>query len=69
MNRRDFLKRLGLGASAVTLSPMLDLAAIVEASSVVLVEDPFVMYVTFQWVMLFDMPAYCGRIDDIGLSE
>lgn len=35
MTRRDFLARLGLGAAAVALSPLLDLAEILPAPSVV----------------------------------
>lgn len=35
MNRRDFLRALGLGASACALSPLLDLAPISAAPSTV----------------------------------
>lgn len=34
MNRRDFLKRLGGAAATIALSPMLDLAEVIEPLSI-----------------------------------
>lgn len=61
MDRRDFLRRLGGAAAAVTLSPLLDLAPILPAPSAALVPEPFVAWVTLRWNLIVDNPAYCAR--------
>lgn len=50
MNRRDFLQRLGLGAAAVALSPMLDLAEILPAPSVV-ESDYLIAVAQIKWMV------------------
>lgn len=39
MTRRDLLRRLGLGAAAISLSPLLDLADIVTPPAAAVVAD------------------------------
>ena len=50
MNRRHVLTALGIGAGAVVLSPMLDLAPIWEAPSLTAVRGPY---------------AYATAVDDL----
>lgn len=51
MNRRDFLQRLGLGAATVALSPMLDLAEILPAPSVVVEGDYLYAVAQIKWMV------------------
>lgn len=44
MNRRDFLTRLGLGAAAVALSPMLDLAEIIPGPELLAIPADVIEY-------------------------
>lgn len=47
MNRRDFLTRLGLGAAAVALSPLLDLAEVIAPPAVALDAGQYVYQIKF----------------------
>ena len=63
MNRRDFLKRLGLGAAVVSLSPMLDLAEILPAPEPI--QEEFVYYMTMAFNMYVQNPRMLGYITGI----
>lgn len=54
MNRRDFLKRLGLGTATVALSPMLDLAEILPAPEPI--QEEFIYYMTMTFNMYVQNP-------------
>lgn len=63
MNRRDFLKRLGIGVAAVSLSPMLDLAEITIPPEPV--QEEFVAYITMTFNMYVQNPRQLGIITGI----
>lgn len=64
MNRRDFLKRLGGAAAALTLSPLLDLAPIEPVVEAVCYEQyEFVIYVMYN--LMTDNPRRLGVLTAI----
>lgn len=63
MNRRDFLKRLGIGVAAVSLSPMLDLAEIVIPPEPI--QEEFVYYFITTFNMYVQNPRCLGIITGI----
>lgn len=64
MTRRDFLKRLGLAASAVALSPMLDLASIETVVEAVCYE-PYEYQVIYMFNIMTHNPRRLGMISSI----
>lgn len=64
MNRRDFLKRLGLGVGVVALSPLLDLAPIEPAVEAVCCSEPYTIII-YSINMLCDSPRRLGVITGI----
>jgi hypothetical protein len=63
MNRRDFLKRLGLGTAVISLSPMLDLAEIIIPPEPI--QEEFVYYMTMTFNMYISNPRYSAIITGI----
>ena len=61
MTRRDLLKRLGLGAAAITLSPLLDLADIVAPPAAALVVDADYFMAVGQIKYMVNMVVYNPR--------
>lgn len=55
MTRRDLLKRLGLGAAAISLSPLLDLADIVTAPEAIAIDaveyDQLLAVAQIKWLV------------------
>lgn len=65
MNRRDFLKRLGLGVAGISLSPVLDLAEIIEAPNPIQSEE-YLFYVRILFNVMVNTPRSLGVITNIG---
>ena len=65
MNRRDFLKRLGLATAATQLSPLLDLCPIEDIKSAAILDDEFVCYMTYYINMIVHNPGHCVVITGI----
>lgn len=64
MNRRDFLKRLGGASASVALSPMLDLAEIIEAPEA-LCYKPYEVTVIGIYALICSNPRRLGVIRSI----